>query len=137
VKTLKEYIIIKSKESKQLKVFDYLMDNENYKEDLNSFLLDNEMKKDEFMDTAVELMVSFCSYGNWNSKDRPDVDETELTQGFKIETEHTNNPIIAERIALDHLAEFKKYYSYLEVMEKLMGQEYSLDKLQKLVKDVK
>ena len=50
--------------------------------------------------------------------------------GIKVEMEHTNDPIKAKQIALDHLAEFgewnkdktkfthKKYYTELKKMEK-------------------
>lgn len=42
-----------------------------------------------------------------------DVDAYELEVGRQVEMEHTNNPKIAEQIALDHLAEHDDYYSRL------------------------
>jgi len=47
-----------------------------------------------------------------------DVDPDQLDMGIHVEMEHTNNPAIAEKIALDHLAESDQYYTYLEEMEK-------------------
>jgi hypothetical protein len=41
--------------------------------------------------------------------------------GTEVEMEHTTCPIIAERIARDHLAELPAYYSHLEKMEKRYG----------------
>lgn len=45
------------------------------------------------------------------------VDEDELKMGIKVEMEHTTNPAIARRIALDHLSELPDYYTRLAKME--------------------
>ncbi len=47
-----------------------------------------------------------------------DFDERVLHRGAKIEFEHTRDPEVAERIAMDHLVEGKNYYELLEQMEK-------------------
>jgi hypothetical protein len=52
-----------------------------------------------------------------------DVDPEELRMGIEIEKEHTNDPVLAKKIALDHLAEFPKYYTALKAMEKKMKLE--------------
>lgn len=49
-----------------------------------------------------------------------DVDQDELTKGISVEKEHTNDPLIAREIALDHLAEHPHYYTHLEKMESEM-----------------
>lgn len=48
------------------------------------------------------------------------VDKKQLRLGIPIEMEHTNNPKIAERIARQHLCEFKgkNYYTELIKMER-------------------
>lgn len=47
-----------------------------------------------------------------------DVDPIELKKGIKIEMEHTNNPVVSKKIALDHLAEHPKgYYKGLIELE--------------------
>jgi len=46
-----------------------------------------------------------------------DVDEYDLDKGTEIEMEHTDDPIVAMKIALDHLAEHPRYYDALEEME--------------------
>jgi hypothetical protein len=45
-------------------------------------------------------------------------DPKELAMGIKIEHEHTNDPVTAEKIAKDHLSEFPDYYSRLTKLEK-------------------
>ena len=47
-----------------------------------------------------------------------DVDPKELADGIKVEAEHTDDPAVAKLIALDHLAEYKHYYTGLKKMEK-------------------
>jgi hypothetical protein len=48
------------------------------------------------------------------------INKVQLEIGKKIEMEHTKNPKVAEKIALDHLREFcnKPYYTELKKMEK-------------------
>lgn len=43
-----------------------------------------------------------------------DVDAKQLKIGIKVEQEHTTSKRMACRIALDHLAEHKRYYSKLK-----------------------
>lgn len=45
-----------------------------------------------------------------------------LLKGILVEVEHTNNPLTAMEIAMDHLAEFPEYYNNLAIMEKAMGE---------------
>lgn len=45
-------------------------------------------------------------------------DPKQLAMGRKIETEHTNDPAIADETAKDHLTEHGKYYTALTSMEK-------------------
>jgi hypothetical protein len=46
-----------------------------------------------------------------------DADPRELSSGVEVEMEHTTDPAIAKKIALDHLAEIPDYYSRLSRME--------------------
>jgi hypothetical protein len=39
--------------------------------------------------------------------------ESQLRRGTKVEMEHTDNPAIARKIAMDHLREDKRYYQKL------------------------
>lgn len=40
-----------------------------------------------------------------------------LAKGIEVEMEHTDDPVLAGKIALDHFREFSDYYERLEVME--------------------
>lgn len=55
-----------------------------------------------------------------------DVDQ--IKKGIKIEMEHTRNKKIAQKIAMDHLVENPKYYTYLEKMEKKMDMDMKKSK---------
>ena len=46
-----------------------------------------------------------------------DIDENELNMGIEVEMEHTEDPEVAKRIALDHLMELPDYYTRLNKME--------------------
>lgn len=46
-----------------------------------------------------------------------DVDQGELEMGLEVEKEHTDDPRVAEMIALDHLEEIPDYYTRLKRME--------------------
>lgn len=49
---------------------------------------------------------------------RADADPEQLRLGIKHELEHTDSEKVAERIALDHLAETPDYYTKLDAMER-------------------
>lgn len=68
-----------------------------------------------------KLLTDFFASGRWNENGQPGVDPDELRAGIKVEKEHTTNIKIAERIAKDHLAEIKDYYTRLSKMEKKAG----------------
>lgn len=44
-------------------------------------------------------------------------DQNELSQGMKVEKEHTDSKELAKQIAIDHLTEFPDYYTRLDKME--------------------
>lgn len=46
-----------------------------------------------------------------------DFEPRALRKGAKVEMEHTRDPRVAERIAMDHLSEDSRYYDKLEKME--------------------
>lgn len=48
---------------------------------------------------------------------KADTDLEELRRGIKHELEHTDSRKVAERIALDHLAEDPAYYTHLDAIE--------------------
>lgn len=56
--------------------------------------------------------------GAGDGLERFDFDVDELNAGIAHELEHTDDPEIAEEIAMDHLAEDPQYYSKLKLIEK-------------------
>ena len=58
--------------------------------------------------------------GEGKDLDPRTVSKAQLEMGIQIEMEHTNDRTIAKRIALDHLAENPRYYTYLKRMERQM-----------------
>jgi len=74
------------------------------------------IEPDKMEESIYKLLSSFLSQGK--SKDYTgEYDPEELRMGIEVEMEHTNDRDIAERIARDHLAEFKHYYTALKKME--------------------
>jgi hypothetical protein len=72
----------------------------------------------EFEEAAYSLLQSFFSQGRYMKEgQQKDFDPDELAMGDKVELEHTDNPVIARRIALDHLTELPDYYTRLKKME--------------------
>ena len=115
-------------------------DEDDIKNKLITFLVENPNPNDKsFHDFAEELGVDvhelesqayklstqlaiFLKNGRANEKGitREDVDPKELQLGIDIEKEHTPDVSVAERIALDHLAEegLPDYYTLLKKMER-------------------
>lgn len=62
------------------------------------------------------ILSSFLAGGKSGGK-KNQVDMNELKQGIQVETEHTGNSRLAEKIARDHLSEIPDYYSRLAKME--------------------
>lgn len=52
-----------------------------------------------------------------DNKQPKDFNPQQLQKGIKVEMEHTNNPLIAREIAMDHLTEDSEYYNKLELIE--------------------
>lgn len=73
----------------------------------------------KFESIIYGILGSFIGFGEAKKEGftKDDADPKELAMGIKIEMEHTNSKLIAERIALDHLAEFGDYYTRLHKME--------------------
>jgi len=73
------------------------------------------------MDTRLLLWL-LGGLGVWLiiAKDERDAEaafEEQLALGTEVELEHTDDPAVAEEIALDHLDELPDYYTRLAAME--------------------
>lgn len=58
--------------------------------------------------------------GKADDKDPADFNIVGLLKGIIVELEHTDDPIMAMEIAMDHLTEDPRYYDALQVMEKAL-----------------
>ena len=69
---------------------------------------------------------NFLTAGNWNRSGLriESVDKKELARGIEIEMEHTSDPVISLRIALDHLSEYPDYYTALDRMERELEKKH-------------
>jgi len=110
------------------KIIDFFSENDNPLDKKFHALADKlGVDPDDLETQAYDLITSFFSHGK-SKEFTGRYDENELKIGIQVEMEHTNNPKMAKRIAMDHLAEFngKLYYTELLKLEK---------KLKKLVKE--
>lgn len=65
------------------------------------------------MKLVAESLKQFISGGRGEETEPEDVCPRELEVGIEVEMEHTDDPEIAEEIAIDHLTEDPEYYSKL------------------------
>jgi hypothetical protein len=97
--------------------------------EVHYFAEKNGIDEHYFEEIIYELLGSFFAFGMSIEKGMTveKANKEQLKMGIKVEMEHTNDPIIAEKIALDHLAEGKssnfRYYDYLKEMEEKLESE--------------
>lgn len=63
----------------------------------------------------------------------------QVRRGIEVEKEHTSDPLVAMKIALDHLTEFPEYYTALDKMEsdlKSGGARSFMDSFKKTAADI-
>jgi len=77
----------------------------------------------EFEKHIYHILSSVLSEGKSKGKEI-EHDPKQLEMGIKVEMEHTTNPLISRKIALDHLKEIPDYYTRLDKMEKEAGVEH-------------
>ena len=63
------------------------------------------------------ILSDFFASGEYYKNPETKLNPEQMRVGIKIEMEHTDCPLIAERIAKDHLVEFPDYYTRLIKME--------------------
>jgi len=114
----------KQKKDLQPKIIEFFKKNPSPPDDdVHDFAESIGMKPDELESHIYKILGSFLGAGK--SKDyKGEYDQKELEMGIKVEMEeHTSNPILAEKIAKDHLVEIPGtgnndgYYSKLKKME--------------------
>jgi hypothetical protein len=62
---------------------------------------------------GIETKIAEMKGGKGEYLDPNEVDQDQLAVGDEVEMEHTDDPEIADEIALDHLAEIPDYYTKL------------------------
>lgn len=81
----------------------------------------------EDVTTAKEATGDQLEGGLGDDKLPNQFDPEQVAMGVKVEMEHTDNPLLAVEIALDHLTEIPDYYTRLDKMEKKAGVEHHDD----------
>jgi len=127
--TGKKIIIATNEEEIKAKLIDFLIQNKNPDDDkFHKFAEELGVDVHELEAKAYGLATSFATFLNNGraiekgvTKDQ--VDPEELRMGIAVEKEHTPDANVATRIAIDHLAEIKNYYTLLKEMEKSAGVE--------------
>ena len=74
---------------------------------------------DHALTTLAGSFIGFIYSGLFakSNKGIQDIDPEQLRMGVSVELEHTDNELIARKIALDHLVEIPSYYTLLAKME--------------------
>ena len=117
----KKYITEENNDDTKLKILDFLKNNPAPSDDeVHAFSDKLGIDTHDFEALIYSILGSFVGAGRAKEEniEEKDVDAGELKKGIKIEMEHTTDPIISKRIALDHLAEIDDYYTRLIKMEK-------------------
>ncbi len=86
-------------------------------EQVHSFAEEIGVDEDELERNVYAILSSILSEGYSKGEERPEFDKEQLKKGIEVEYEHTTNPIISKKIAMDHLVEIPDYYDRLERME--------------------
>lgn len=105
-----------------------LKKHEGLTESRFAMFLSEEEHVDESME-EIDFIADFLEAGRaYEAGYHEDsVDEGELEMGIEVEMEHTTNPLIAKRIALDHLTELPDYYTRLAKMEEEGKKELGIE----------
>lgn len=101
-----------------------IKNNEFYKFD-NAIEVEAKLKKKadiEYFSDKVQEIPEIDFYTEFMNAGKSkgcnsDINKDQLELGIKVEMEHTTNPVIAEKIACDHIKEIPNYYTLLAEME--------------------
>ncbi len=84
--------------------------------ELKEFCDEHSISVRDFSGAMYELLSSFFTAGE-SSKYEGRYARSQMSMGMIIEMEHTSCSLVAEKIAMDHLAEIPDYYTRLAAME--------------------
>ena len=88
------------------------------------------------MKLVAENLKQYIAGGKGEKTKPEDVDADELKVGVAVEMEHTDDPKIAQEIALDHLTENPKYYTDL-CKSGIVDEPEALDLYKELLESLK
>ena len=115
------------KEDLQLKLMEFFKNNPNATDDaIHDFAEKERINPHQFEEVIYSLLGAILGKGKFveSGAVEGDFDHMQIKRGIEVEMEHTSNPAVAKRIALDHLAEIPDYYTRLDKMEKEAGVEH-------------
>lgn len=99
------------------RIIEFFIMNKNPNDDQVHELAEQlKLRPDEIENYIYSMFSSFIAGGISKGK-KNEVDPEQLKKGIKIEMEHTDDPLIAEKIARDHITEDPIYYDKLEKIE--------------------
>jgi hypothetical protein len=86
---------------------------------VHAFAEKEDINPHDFEENIYAILGSFfgAGYANERGFTEEDADPEQLEMGIEVEMEHTTDPLISKRIALDHLSEITDYYTRLAKME--------------------
>lgn len=93
-------------------------------DDVHDFAEKEGINPHDFEEHIYAILGSFfgAGYAYERKFTEEDADSKQLEMGIEVEMEHTSDPLIAKRIALDHLSEITDYYTRLAKMEAEAGE---------------
>lgn len=107
-----------------VKIIEWFTANPYPKDDaVHAFAQELGIDEHKFEGYIYHILSSVLSEGKSKGEDIKH-DPKQLEMGIKVEMEHTTNPVISRKIALDHLKEIPDYYTRLDKMEKDAGVEH-------------
>jgi len=99
------------------KIIKWIIKNPKAKlEDAKSFASTHGIKLQELEHHIFMILASILTEGYSKGKEIKH-DPKQLEMGIEVEYEHTTDPLISRKIAMDHLVEIPDYYTRLAKME--------------------
>ena len=107
----------------RIKVIEYFTETKSIDEkSLSKFASSIGLSFESLREEIYSILIDFFQSGKYNQalKDgiKMTIDQEQLEIGIRFEMEHTKDPNISRRIALDHLSDCPKYYTHLVELEK-------------------
>jgi len=125
IKSLSEYVGVKDKLGLSKAIMDMFTLYPEVTDDMIKKLANTLSIPEDVLENEIyALLSSFLNKGRSRENPNTPIDPEQLRAGIKIEMEHTSNPLIAEKISVDHLTELPTYYTHLAAMEaEFMGKK--------------